>query len=130
MNKLQEHKDTARESLQYYKEIKEKCCEQWKEIITLDSKSDRSSAEDEQLRQLKHCLTLVISADYQMQKLVPYWGFSPQPGSTYYLQKLSYDLFRIVDHRDELSAVYILDERVSTKQLTIPSPISSITSNQ
>lgn len=50
-----------------------------------------------------------------MQKLVPYWGSSPQPGSTYYLQKLSYDLFRIVDHRDESSAVYIFDERVGTK---------------
>ena len=112
---VQEHKDVARESLQYYKEMKEKCCEQWKEITTLDSKCDRSSAEDEQLEQLKHCFTLVISADYQMQKLVPYWGMSPQPGSTYYLQKLSYDLFGIVDHRDGSSAVYIFDERVGTK---------------
>ena len=50
-----------------------------------------------------------------MQKLVPYWGISPQPGSTYYLQKLSYDLFGIVDHKDESSAVYIFDERVGTK---------------
>ena len=114
-DKLQEHKDVARESLQYYKEMKTKCCEQWKEIIALDSKSDRSSAEDERLEQLKHCFTLVISADYQMQKLVPYWGISPQPGSTYYLQKLSYDLFGIVDHRDESSAAYIFDERVGTK---------------
>ena len=114
-DKLQKHKDVARESLQYYKDVKTKCCEQWKEITTLDSKSDRSSAEDERLEQLKHCFTLVISADYQMQKLVPYWGLSPQPGSTYYLQKLSYDLFGIVDHRDESSAVYIFDERVGTK---------------
>ena len=112
VEKLQKHKDVARESLQYYKEIKEKCCSQWKEIATLDSKSDRSSAEDERLEQLKHCFTLVMSADYQMQKLVPYWGSSPQPGSTYYLQKLSYDLFGIVDHRDESSAVYVFDERV------------------
>ena len=114
-DKVQEHKDVARESLQYYKEMKEKCYEQWKEITTLDIKCDRSSAEDEQLEQSKHCFTLVISADYQMQKLVPYWGMSPQLGSTYYLQKLSYDLFGIVDHRDGLSAVYIFDERVGTK---------------
>ena len=39
-DKLQEHKDVARESLQYYKDMKTKCCEQWKEITTLDSKSD------------------------------------------------------------------------------------------
>ena len=114
-DKLQEHKDVARESLQYYKEMKTRCCEQWEEITTLESKCDRSSAEDEQLEQLQHCFTLVISADYQMQKLIPYWGNSPQPGSTYYLQKLSYDLFGIVDHRDESSAVYIFDERVGTK---------------
>ena len=114
-DKLQEHKDVARESLQYYREMKTKCCEQWKEITTLESKFDRSTAENDWLDQLKHCFTLVISADYQMQKLVPYWGSSPQPGSTYYLHKLSYDLFGIVDHRNESSAVYIFDERVGTK---------------
>lgn len=67
------------------------------------------------LEQLKHCFTLTISADYQMQKLVPYWGSSPQPGSTYYFQKLSYDLFRIVDQRDESSAVYTFNKRVGSK---------------
>ena len=66
-----------------------------------------------------------------MQKLVPYWGISPEPGSTYYLQKLSYDLFGIVDHRDESSAVTTsLTKEWAPKQQTIPSPISSITSNQ
>ena len=43
-----------------------------------------------------------------MQKLVPHWGRSPQPGSIYYLQKLSFDLFGTVDHRNNLAAVYIL----------------------
>ena len=81
----------------------------------LQSGSAVATAENDQLDQLKHCFTLVISADYQLQKLVPYWGSSPQPGSTYYLQKLSYDLFGIVDHRNESSAVYIFDERVGTK---------------
>ena len=112
---LQEHKDIARESLEYYKEMKEKCCEQWKEITTLESKADRNTTEDEKLEQLKHCFTLTVSADYQMQKLVPYWGSSPQPGSTYFLQKLSYDIFGIVDHRDESSSTYIFDERVGSK---------------
>ena len=35
------------------------------------------SAEEEKLDQLKHCFTLVISANYQMQKLIPYWGIVP-----------------------------------------------------
>ena len=113
--KLQEHKEMARQSLQYYKEMKDRCCEQWKEIIALEEKSDRSPAEAETLDQFKHCFTLVISADYQMQKLVPYWGDSPQPGCTYYFQKLSYDIFGIVDHRDESSTVYVFDERVGSK---------------
>lgn len=95
--------------------MKLKCAEYWKEIITLESKQERTSAEDEQLVQLKHYFTLVLSADYQMQKSIPYWGSSPQPGSAYYLQKLAYDLFGIVDHRDESSAVYVFDERVGTK---------------
>jgi len=41
----------------------------------------------EKLVTMKHKFNLVLSADYQMGKLVPYWGQSPQPGSTYYLQK-------------------------------------------
>jgi len=85
-DELQEHKDIACESLQYYKEMKQKCCEQWKEVTTSDSKSDkfrwRWSAGA--IEALLHS----ISADYQMQKLVPYWGSSPQPGSTYYFQTL------------------------------------------
>ena len=109
------HKDIARESLEYYKEMKERCSEQWREITLLESKAERNTVDNDKLEQLKHCFTLTVSADYQMQKLVPFWGSSPQPGSTYYLQKLSYDIFGIVDHRDESSAVYIFDERVGTK---------------
>ena len=50
-----------------------------------------------------------------MQKLVPYWGLSPQPGSTYYLQKLSHDIFGIVDHREGNSSLYIFDETIGPK---------------
>ena len=51
-----------------------------------------------------------------MNKLTPYWGYSPQPGSTYYLQKLSHDLLGIVNHSDEAStAVYVFDERCGLK---------------
>lgn len=78
-------------------------------------KSPRTDAEEEKLEGLKHCYTLLHSADYQMQKLVPHWGQSPQPSSTYYLQKLSFDLFGIVDHRDDSASVYIFDKRVGHK---------------
>ena len=40
-DKLQEHEDIALESLQYYMEMKMKCCEQWNKITTLESKHDR-----------------------------------------------------------------------------------------
>ena len=57
----------------------------------------------------------MIASDYQMSKLVPYWGQSPQPGSTYYLQKLSHDIFGIVNHVTKKTTVYMCDERVGPK---------------
>ena len=51
-----------------------------------------------------------------MGKLVPYWGESPQPGSTYYYQKLNHDVFGIVNHHaTNKSAVYLFDERIGPK---------------
>ncbi len=41
-----------------------------------------------------------------MSKMVPHWGYSPQPGSTYYLQKLSHDILGIVNHSNDQSAIY------------------------
>ena len=58
---------------------------------------------------------MVLSADYQMCKLVPYWGMSAQPGSTYYLQKLNHDIFGIVNHSTNAAAVYLFDEKVGPK---------------
>ena len=75
----------------------------------------RTDEEEERLRQLKHLFTAVLSVDYQMSKLVPSWGLSPQPGSTYYLQKLSNDILGIIDHRDGSGTLYIFDERVGPK---------------
>ena len=50
-----------------------------------------------------------------MLKLVPYWGLSPQPGSTYYLQKLSHDILGIVSQATDVSAIYLFDETVGPK---------------
>lgn len=46
---------------------------------------------------------------------MPYWGMSDQPGSTYYLQKMNHDLFGIVNHADNSSAIYLFDETVGPK---------------
>jgi len=64
------------------------------------------------LEHLQHNFTVALSADFQMQKLVL---LSPQPGSTYYLQKLSHDIFGIVDHRQGHSILYIFDKTVGPK---------------
>ena len=50
-----------------------------------------------------------------MSKLVPNWGQTPQPGSTYYLQKLSHDVFGIVNHATNKTTIYLFDERVGPK---------------
>ena len=50
-----------------------------------------------------------------MSKLLPYWGHSPQPSSTYYLQKVSYDIYGIVDHRQDEGHLYLLNETIGAK---------------
>ena len=78
-------------------------------------KKSLTDEEAEKLAVLKHKFNLVISADYKMSKLVPYWGLSPQTGSTYYLQKLSHDILGIVNHATGLSTVYLFDDTVDPK---------------
>ena len=71
------------------------------------------------LAQQKARFDLVLCADYQMCKLVPYWGCSAEPGSTFYLQKLNHDIFGIVNHGSGCSTVYLFDERVGPKNTDI-----------
>ena len=106
---LKKHKDEARESLACYRSMIDKCKQQWEDIKELEAKSC-TAEEDEQLHTLRNTFTLILSADYQMNKLMPYWGRSPQPGQTYYLQKVSYDVFGIVDHREDTGHVYLISE--------------------
>ena len=78
---LQAHREAAMKSHEYYNDSKLQCNTQWKEIQRLKEK-ERTKEEESELMKLQHLFTLVLSADYQMSKLVPYWGLSPQPGST------------------------------------------------
>ena len=112
---LEEHKQTAARSHQYHKEMVERCEKQWKEIKELEDKQELTESENEHLLTRKHVFTLTVSCDYQMSKLVPFWGLSPQPGSTYYLQKLSHDIFGLVNHATDTGSVYLFDERIGPK---------------
>ena len=83
--------------------------------MSLEQKAEVTDEEKGTLLGLKNKFNLVIFADYQMAKLVPYWGSSAQPGSTFYLQNLSDDVFGIVNHGSGSSTVYLFDERAGLK---------------
>ena len=100
----------------YYSEVIARCAMEWNDITSLEEKETLTEDEKLKLDGLKCKFNLVISVDYQMFKLVPYWGYSAQPGSTYYLQKLSHDIFGIVNHaRKSSSTIYLFDERSGPK---------------
>lgn len=86
---LENHRQEAQKAHTYHVEVTKRCKSDWAEITKLEAKSTLNDSEKERLAILKNGYNLVISADYQMSKLVPYWGQTAQPGSTYYLQKLS-----------------------------------------
>lgn len=48
----------------------------------LMAKTSLSTEEEEEIATKQHAFTLVLYADYQQSKLIPYWGASAQPGST------------------------------------------------
>lgn len=110
-----DHRCKAQQSHDYYTEVSTRCSEEWNTIMSLEQKAVLTDEEKETLLGLKNRFTLVICADYQMTKLVPYWGLSAQPGSTYYLQKLNHDIFGIVNHGSASSMVYLFDERAGPK---------------
>ena len=107
------HKEQAAKSRDFYNEMTARCKQQWTRIEELTG--ENAPHDSNLLSTLKHTFTLTLSADYQMSKLIPYWGNSPQPGSTYYLQKLSVDLFGIVDHKDDSAHMYLFDETLGPK---------------
>jgi hypothetical protein len=112
---LRKHKDTATKAREFYKASTDRCKQQWEKITQLTTKVVLSRSEKDELESAKHCYTHTISADYQQSKLIPSWGRTEQPGSTYYLQKVSHDILGIVDHSVEKSTVYIFDERIGPK---------------
>lgn len=64
----------AQKAHSYYVEVTKRCKTEWAELTELEAKSTLNDNEKEKLAVLKNGFNLVISADYQMAKLVPYWG--------------------------------------------------------
>ena len=111
------HARDAANAREFYKESIQKCQHKWAEIEALLAipSEDRTEEQTLLLLTLQHTFTLVLSADYQQAKLIPHWGYSEQPGSTYYLQKVSIEVFGIVDHRNDSKYLYLFDERIGSK---------------
>lgn len=79
---------------------------------TTSSNSPKRAPCPEMRERMQHCFTLTVSADNQQSKLVPSWGKTEQPGSMYYLQEVSHDIFGIVDNSEEQSIMYLFDEHI------------------
>lgn len=109
------HRQETQQSHKYYVEVTTRCTSEWKEIQELEEKASLDDDEKKKLAGLKNKFNLVLCADYQMCKLVPYWGMTVQPGCTYYLQKLNHDVYGIVNHGSNSSAVYLFNEMVGPK---------------
>ena len=114
---LADHKKVASKAQEFYHYTIEKCQNDWKQIQELEgiTATSRSSEQSDMLDRKKRAFTLVLSADYQQAKLIPYWGSSAQPGSTYYLQKVSHDVFGIINHAVDGKYIVLFDERIGPK---------------
>ena len=115
MATFQKHKDDAAKSHQDYQKAINNCHLQWTKIKELEKEQPLTLEATQQVEDLKKKFILVIAMDYQVSKLVPSWGQSPQPGSTYYLQKLSHDIMGIVNHGTNRPAIYIFDKLFGPK---------------
>ena len=116
---LEAHKLTSQKSYKYYIEMVNRCATQWKRIAGLQGKESLSDEEEEEHSRLQEVFSLTLSADYQMSKLVPSWDMSPQPGSTYYLQKVSHNIFEVDDHStNSQKSTFSMNGSVPRTQIT------------
>jgi len=108
---LEEHKTDAGFELEHYRQQTGNSRSLYRDIEELqkrESKADRIN-----LQELKSRIVFSLSLDYQQSKLTPHWGCSAQPSETYYLRKLSHNIFGIVDHTLFKNSVYVFDEQVA-----------------
>jgi len=110
---LEEHKLDATNELIHYRQQINDSHSTYSKTMMLWSKKTKSKTEETKLRKLIDQTVFTLSLDYQQSKLTPYWGFSPQPSETYYLRKLSHNIFGIVNHTLSQNAIYIVNERIA-----------------
>ena len=106
---LEEHRMDAGFELEHYRQQTKKSLSLYHHIEKLQKRESKADKTD--LQELKGQIIFCLSLDYQQSKLTPHWGFSAQPSETYYLRKLSHNIFGVVDHTLAKTAVYVLDER-------------------
>ena len=107
---LEEHKMDAGFELGHYRLQTNKSRTSYEYLEKITEKRPKQTQTD--LQELKAQIIFNFSLDYQQSKLTPHWGFSAQPSETYYLRKLSHNIFGVVDHTLAKNAVYVIDERV------------------
>ena len=83
---LENHRQEAQKAHTYYVEVTTHYKTEWAELSKLEAKSTLNDDEKERLAILKNGFNLVISADYQMAKHVPYWGLTDQLLHCYEMQ--------------------------------------------
>jgi hypothetical protein len=110
---LEEHKMDAASELQHYRQETDKCRSLYQSIEKLQNKSPKTKEGEANLQKIRKQMVFSLSLDYQQAKLTPHWGFSAQPSETYYLRKLSHNIFGIVNHALGKNSVYVLDERIA-----------------
>ena len=108
------HKEDAFKTHEFHHTMIERFRSVWKKIAGFEQKSTLSEADTDQLEGLKHQFALVLSADHQQAKL-PHWGRTAQPGQTYYFQKISQDIFIIVNHHTDQNSIYLFNETIGPK---------------
>lgn len=112
---LEEHRMDAGNELRHYRQQTDKSRSLYRQIKKLQRKDSKTKRDGTKLQELIGQVTITLSFHYQQSKLIPHWGFSPQPGVTYYFRKLSHNIFGIVNHTLAENTVYVSDERAGAK---------------
>jgi len=107
---LEEHRMEADRELRYYRQQANKSRSSYLRIQELQDKKLRTKEDNLLLQKIIKDTTFTLSLDFQQSKLTPHWGYTAQPGETYYLRKLSHNIFGIINHALARNAVYVSDE--------------------
>jgi len=106
---LEEHRMDAGFELDHYQRQTQKNQSLYHNFVELQKRGSDMTT----LQNIKNQIIFSLSPDYQQSELTPHQGASAQPSETYYLRKLSHNIFGIIDHTLLKNAVYVFDERIA-----------------